>query len=80
MGLTNFQGAMPIKKDISVAKNYLNSEELARLNRMVSAFFDLPELKAIERIPMKWPYKCLTTNDMNILAIPCDLNQKIMNK
>lgn len=53
MGLTTFSGAIPTKKDISIAKNYLNSEELARLNRLVSAFFDLAELKALEHKPMK---------------------------
>ncbi|MBN2746274.1 MAG: virulence RhuM family protein [Bacteroidales bacterium] len=53
MGLTNFGGAMPTKRDISVAKNYLQKDELAILNRMVSAFFDLAEIKAMEQIPMK---------------------------
>jgi len=53
MGLTTFSGVLPAKKDISVAKNYLNKEELFRLNRMVSAFFDLAELKAQEHTAMK---------------------------
>ncbi len=53
MGLTSFQRAMPTKKDIAIAKNYLDSDELARLNRMVLAFFDLAELKALEHTPMK---------------------------
>jgi hypothetical protein len=53
MGLTNFSGALPTKKDISTAKNYLYNDELDRLNRLVSAFFDLAELKAIEHTPMK---------------------------
>jgi len=53
MGLTNFSSSMPTKKDISIAKNYLIEKELSILNRIVSAFFDLAELKAIEEIPMK---------------------------
>jgi len=53
MGLTNFSGTLPTQKDISIAKNYLDKDELARLNRMVSAFFDLAELRAMEHIPMK---------------------------
>lgn len=53
MGLTNFQGDIPSKKDITIAKNYLYNDELYRLNRLVSAFFDLAELKAIEHTPMK---------------------------
>ncbi len=53
MGLTTFSGEIPVKRDIYVAKNYLNEEELQRLNRLVSAFFDLAELKAIEHKAMK---------------------------
>jgi len=53
MGLQTFKGTMPTKKDIAIAKNYLNKDELFRLNRMFSAFFDLAELKAAEHIPMK---------------------------
>lgn len=48
MGLTNFKGSFPVKSDIYIAKNYLNKDELFRLNRMVSAFFDLAEIKAQE--------------------------------
>lgn len=53
MWLTTFSGEMPIKKDIAIAKNYLQQEELERLNRLVSAFFDLAELKAMEQQKMK---------------------------
>lgn len=52
MGLTTFTGEMPIKSDIKIAKNYLEKEELFRLNRMVSAFFDLAEIKAQEQTKM----------------------------
>jgi len=53
MGLTTFSGEIPVKKDISIAKNYLTGKELQRLNRIVSAFFDLAELKAMEQEEMK---------------------------
>jgi len=53
MGLTTFSGEIPVKKDITIAKNYLEQEELQRLNRLVSAFFDLAELKAMEHEEMK---------------------------
>lgn len=53
MGLTTFSGEIPIKKDISIAKNYLEEEELQRLNRLVSAFFDLAELRAMDHTAMK---------------------------
>lgn len=53
MGLTTFSEEIPVRKDISIAKNYLKEEELQRLNRLVSAFFDLAELKAMEHKTMK---------------------------
>jgi hypothetical protein len=52
MGLTVFSGAQPVKSEVGVAKNYLTEEELAVLNRMVSAFFDLAELRAMQHKPM----------------------------
>jgi hypothetical protein len=52
MGLSIFAGEQPRKGEIGVAKNYLNEMELATLNRMVSAFFDLAELRAIQHTPM----------------------------
>ena len=52
MGLTVFSGEHPIKSEVGIAKNYLTQEELAVLNRMVSAFFDLAELRAMQRQPM----------------------------
>jgi len=45
MGLTTFKGAIPIESEVIIAKNYLNEDELFRLNRLVSAFFDLAEIK-----------------------------------
>ena len=52
MGLTTFAGALPVRSEVSTAKNYLNEDELFRLNRLVSAFFDLAEIKAQGRTPM----------------------------
>ncbi|MEG1878748.1 MAG: RhuM family protein [Pseudoflavonifractor sp.] len=52
MGLTAFQGDRPTKGEIDNAKNYLDEQELATLNRMVSAFFDLAELRAMKHQPM----------------------------
>ena len=52
MGLTVFEGEKLTKNEIGIAKNYLNEAELATLNRMVSAFFDLAELRAMQHVPM----------------------------
>ncbi|MCL2505699.1 MAG: virulence RhuM family protein, partial [Alphaproteobacteria bacterium] len=52
MGLTAFEGFRPRKDEIVIAKNYLNEDELLDLNSMVSAFFDLAEMKARRKEPM----------------------------
>ena len=46
MGLTSFSGELPALKDIGIAKNYLEENEL------VSGYFDLAEINAIEHKPM----------------------------
>ena len=52
MGLTSFSGELPALKDIGIAKNYLKEEELKILNNLVSGYFDLAEINAIEHKPM----------------------------
>ena len=51
MGLLNFSNGGVSKKDIIIAKNYLNEKELKVLNNIVSAFFDLAEVKAMDHEP-----------------------------
>lgn len=53
MGLTTFKGDLPELNEVRIAKNYLTEDELFRLNRLVSAFFDLAEIKAKEETLMK---------------------------
>lgn len=52
MGLTSFSGELPALKDIGIAKNYLEENELRVLNNLVSGYFDLAEINAIEHKPM----------------------------
>lgn len=52
MGLTHFKGTHPTRQDISVAKNYLNEDELNLLNRMVTAYIELAEIQAMSQTPM----------------------------
>ena len=52
MGLKTFAGELPTLKDVSIAKNYLNEAELRVLNNLVSGYFDLAEINAIEHKPM----------------------------
>ncbi len=52
MGLTAFKGKKPTKQETIIAKNYLTEEELALLNRLVSAYLDIAEINAIQQKPM----------------------------
>lgn len=51
MGLTTFTGARPVKAEIGIAKNYLNENELKKLNTLVSAYFDAAEFRAQNHQP-----------------------------
>lgn len=46
MGLTSFSGTRVTKKDVTIAKNYLEKEELEVLNRIVTMYLDYAELQA----------------------------------
>ena len=52
MELTSFSGELPALKDIGIAKNYLQENELKVLNNLVSGYFDLAEINALEHKPM----------------------------
>lgn len=52
-GLTNFKGAQPTQAEAMIAKNYLGLKELKVLNNLVSAYFDIAEVNAIEQRPMR---------------------------
>ena len=53
VGMTNFSGARATKKEASIAKNYLNDDELDTLNRLVTSYLEFAELQAKMRKPMK---------------------------
>ena len=48
IGLTNFKGVTPTRKETEIAKNYLSMEELQILNRLVSAYLDVAEINALD--------------------------------
>lgn len=52
MGLKAFAGDFPTAQDIEIAKNYLEQNELAILNRIVSGYFDFAEVQAMRHNPM----------------------------
>ena len=55
MGLTTWEKAPDgkiVKTDVAVAKNYLIKKELEALGRIVNAYLDLAEERALRKIPM----------------------------
>jgi hypothetical protein len=76
MGLTTWknspQGKIQ-KSDVTVAKNYLNQQEVSKLNRLVGMFLDFAELRAINHQVMtmkdwlKQVDKFLTFTEQQIL-------------
>ncbi|MCL1794001.1 MAG: virulence RhuM family protein [Oscillospiraceae bacterium] len=55
MGLTTWESAPHgkiIKADVSIAKNYLNEQEMNYLKRIVSVYLDFAELQVERKIPM----------------------------
>ncbi|MCL2654251.1 MAG: virulence RhuM family protein [Coriobacteriia bacterium] len=55
MGLTTWKDAPQgkiLKRDVTVAKNYLNEKEISRLNRLVTMFIDHAELMAEDGVAM----------------------------
>lgn len=52
MGLTAWAGSKPRKADVTVAKNYLQADEIEALNRIVTAYLEFAELQALNRKPM----------------------------
>jgi len=53
VGLTNFKGKQPTQAEAMIAKNFLKLSELKVLNNLVSAYFDLAEINAMEQKPMR---------------------------
>lgn len=74
MGLTTWRGSKVRKADVSIAKNYLDADELAALNNLVEQYLVFAEGQAMRRVPMHmrdWIIKLhgfLTINDRNILT------------
>jgi len=86
MGLTSWKNAPagPIRKpDVSIAKNYLNEEELDGLNRIVTMYLDYAEMQAQNRKAMTmwdWVQKLdafLQFNERDILDHPGKVSAEI---
>lgn len=77
MGLTSWKnekkGGKILKSDVSIAKNYLNKNEISELNILVNMLLDYAELQAKKGVPMSmqdWVVKLdafIRFNDYDIL-------------
>ena len=82
MGLTTFSGEIPVLKDVKVAKNYLTENELKILNNLVSGYFDLAEINALEHKPMYMSDhinqldRILSSGDRKLLDGPGSISNK----
>ncbi|MEO9385120.1 virulence RhuM family protein [Chromobacterium phragmitis] len=82
MGLTNWEHARVTKADAQIAKNYLNSEEIDELNRIVVMWLDFADDQARRRkqIFLKdWQEKLdafLQFNDRNVLGHAGSISKK----
>lgn len=86
MGLTSWENNRIRSTDVIIAKNYLNSEELDKLERFVVMFLDYAELQAINRKEMKmsdWVKKLeamLSLNEMEILTHKGKISKELADK
>lgn len=83
MGLNSWIGVKPRKQDVSIAKNYLNEEELLALNNLTEQYLVFAEGQAMRRTPMymnDWIEKLngfLTLNDREILTHAGNISHQI---
>lgn len=73
MGLTTWKGAKVRKRDVTVAKNYLDGTEIRQLNRIITMYLDYAEMQAERKQPVhmiEWKEKLdafLKFNEREIL-------------
>ena len=86
MGLTTWKNAprgKVLKSDVTVAKNYLSQVELDKLNRLVAAFIDFAELRALNRQVMAmqdwldWVQRFLEFTDQQVLEHAGKISQEM---
>jgi hypothetical protein len=86
MGLTTWKNAPQgkiLKSDVSIAKNYLNENEIKELERIVNMFLDYAENQAARQIPMKmqdWVEKLdgfLKFNEYDVLNDPGKISHEV---
>lgn len=82
MGLTSYKSEEVRKSDVTVAKNYLNPEEIGELNRVVNMWLDFAEDQARRRKQVflhDWQIKLdqfLQFNDREVLKDAGSVSKK----
>ncbi|NQZ11104.1 MAG: virulence RhuM family protein [Algicola sp.] len=83
MGLNTWSGEKVIKKDVTIAKNYLQEEELKALNQIVTMYLDHAQLQAQRQQTVtmsQWATKLdafLLFNEQNILTDAGKVSHKV---
>jgi hypothetical protein len=86
MGLTTWQGSRVRKQDVTVAKNYLNQDEIEELDRIVVMYLDYAEDQARRRRTMtmrEWEEKLdafLQFNEREVLTHAGKLRSEVAEK
>jgi hypothetical protein len=86
MGVMSWKGSIVRKGDVGIAKNYLNSEEIDELNRIVTMYLDYAEDQAKRRAPVtmaQWADKLdsfLSFNERDVLTHAGKLQMKVAQK
>ena len=86
MALTSWKGARVRKADVIVAKNYLNSDEIDTLNRLVVIFLEQAELRVKQQKDLTLDYwrnnvdKMLAFNDRPVLDGAGSISRNQMEK
>ena len=86
MGLTSWKGSIVRKQDILTAKNYLTTDEVDTLNRLVVIFLETAELRAKNRQDLTISYwrqsvdKILDYNDFNMLTDKGQISKQAMEQ
>lgn len=86
MGLTSYRGQKVRKQDITIAKNYLDGDELSALNNLVEQYLIFAQGQAMRRIPMHmndWIKKLnafLSINNRDILNHAGRISHEMANQ
>jgi len=84
MALTSWKGSIVREQDITIAKNYLNEDEIDSLNRLVTIFLETAELRVKNRIDITMDFwrdnvdRMLEFNDQKVLQGSGKISHKQM--